>query len=60
MVRITGFGLFVAAFLCLLGAVAAVLLAQFRQSLLASLISIGYSAAAVAFVVGSIVLRRRR
>ena len=57
--RVTRFGLFVAGFLCLLGASSAVLLAQFRQSLLASFISIGYSAAAVLFVLASLALRRR-
>ena len=49
-----------AAFLCFLAAVAGVLLAQFRQNLMASLISIGYSAAAVVLVVAAILLRRRR
>jgi hypothetical protein len=58
-VRITGFGLFAAGFLCLLAAAAGVLLAQFRQSLLASLISVGYSGAAVVFVLAAIALRRR-
>ena len=57
--RITGFGLFAAGFLCLLGAATGVLLAQFRQSLLASLISVGYSGAAVVFVLAAIAVRRR-
>jgi hypothetical protein len=51
--------LFAAGFLCLLGAATGVLLAQFRQSLLASLISVGYSGAAVVFVLAAIVVRRR-
>ena len=58
--RITSFGMFVAAFLFMLGAVAGVAIAQFLAKPLAPWISIGYSGGAVLCTWVALAMRPRR
>lgn len=58
--RVTAFGVFVAAFVFLVAAVAAIAIAQFGAKPLAPWISIGYSAGAVACTVLALLMNRRR
>ncbi len=57
--RVTAFGVFGAAFMLLLAAVAAVALAQFRANRLAPWLTIGFSGGAVVCTVAAVTLRRR-
>jgi hypothetical protein len=58
--RVTPFGVFVAAFIFLVGAVVAMAIAQFGAKPLAPWISIGYSAGAVVCTVVALVMKRRQ
>jgi hypothetical protein len=58
--RVTAVGTFGAAFLLLVAAAVAVLLAQVKADSLAPWLSLGFSAGAVAFTVTALVLARRR
>ena len=60
LVRITPLGLFAAAFLLLVAAAFAVILAQVRASALAPWVSLAFSTGAVAFTVAALVVARRR
>ena len=58
--RVTAFGVFVAAFIFMVGAVAAIAIAQFGAKPMAPWISIGYSAGAALCTVVALFMQRRR
>jgi len=59
VVRVTSLGVFAAGFLLLVGATAAVAIAQITAKSLAAWLSMGYSAGAFACTVAAVVIGRR-